>query len=177
MLPARLLDRCPSARVRGTALAQDFALEFSKPSLDRSGKASLVTAEGAAVPGTLFEIDVAQRDALDRHEGAGHGYKRIDDFAVLRMPSREATLASTYVATATDAGLRPFDWYLAVVIAGALHHEMDAQHITALRAQPYIVDVEQRRPARQRAIDAMLATASLTSAACLGLLPPVASCT
>src|ERR1700692_2844193 len=82
MLPARLSARCRSARVVGKGIAQDFALEFSKPSKDNSGKATLVNAQGATVPGVVYEIEAAERDALDRHEGLGSGYRRDDNFVV-----------------------------------------------------------------------------------------------
>lgn len=157
MLPARLLTRCPSARVLSLASAQNFTLEFSKPSIDSSGKATLVPALNSAVPGVLFELASEDREALDLHEGAGHGYMRVDRFAVEMLPANELIHATTYIATATDRRLRPFDWYLAVVIAGAVHHAIGRQHVEMLRACPHTIDCELERPSRLRAMEAMLA--------------------
>jgi len=68
MLPARLLGRCPSGKLVGTGVARAWSLAFSKASKDGSGKATLVTAPNSAVPGVIFEIDLAEREQLDRHE-------------------------------------------------------------------------------------------------------------
>ena len=115
MLPARLLGRCPSAKVVGTGVARAWSLAFSKASKDGSGKATLVAEPNSAVPGVIFEIDLAERELLDRHEGVGSGYRRDDAFAVegITVPT------SSYLGTSLDHTLRPFDWYLATVVAGA----------------------------------------------------------
>lgn len=73
ILPARLLDRCPSVKVVGTGVARAWNLAFSKASKDGSGKANLIVAPNSAVPGVSFEIGLAEREQLDRHEGAGSG--------------------------------------------------------------------------------------------------------
>ncbi len=64
MLPSRLLDRCPSAKPIGVALAANVGLEFSKMSKDGSGKATLAPLVGSTVPGVIFTIDTAERAAL-----------------------------------------------------------------------------------------------------------------
>jgi hypothetical protein len=155
MLPARLSGRCPSARVHAVSFAKDYALEFSKLSTDGSGKATLVQCRGASVPGVLFEIDCREQSALDAHEGAGLGYDRVDDFWVEAAPTGERVCSTTYIATETEIRLQPFDWYLAVVIAGALHHGLDALHITQLRACGHQIDPHASRRTRLQAIEAM----------------------
>lgn len=133
----------------------NFRVEFSKASKDGSGKATLVAAPGASLSGVIFEIDDAERAALDRHEGLGAGYRRDDAFAVEGLIPGSAFLASTYLATSSDAELKPFDWYLATVIAGATHHRMDEAHIAALRSTIFIEDAERDRKTRVAAIRAM----------------------
>lgn len=155
MLPARLVDRCHSTKLIGTGIAANFRLEFSKPSRDGSGKATLVAAPGALVPGVIFEIDDSELTALDRHEGLGLGYRRDDAFMVRGIIPRSAFLTHTYLATSLDAQLKPFDWYLATVIAGAIHHKMDEAHIAALRSTVFIEDSEADRKTRIAAINAM----------------------
>jgi len=157
MLPARLADRCPSARVRGLGLARHYNVEFSKPSRDGSGKATIVRCEGAAVPGVIFEIDARERDALDLHEGAGTGYDRVDDFSVELIPNVEQICVTTYIATARNAELNPFDWYLAAVIAGAMHHHLNAKHLKQLSTSGHVIDLNVSRPTRLRALRAMRA--------------------
>ena len=153
MLPARLINRCASAKLIGTGVAPNFQLGFSKPGKDGSGKAMLVAAPGARLSGVLFEIDVSERAVLDRHEGSG--YRRDDSFCVECTSSGAACLANTYFATKSDAQLKPFDWYLAVVIAGAIHHGMEGASITALKDTPFIEDPEKLRNTRIAAIKAL----------------------
>jgi hypothetical protein len=151
MWPARLLGRCPSARVVGTGVARAWSLAFSKASKDGSGKATLVTDPNSAVPGVIFEIDLAEREQLDRHEGVGHGYRRDDTFAV----EGSSVPTSSYLGTSLDNTLRPFDWYLATVIAGAEYHGLDTAHVAALRGTRFVDDTELGRRTRVEAIEAM----------------------
>ncbi len=157
MLPARLQARCQSARVIGTACAPGFDLEFSKPSKDGSGKATLIEATDITAPGVLFEIDKAERGALDRAEGAGYGYDRADDFAAEITGTGERITATTYIASRADRQLKPFDWYLALVIAGAHHHALGDDHLAKLRRIAHIIDTDHARKSRRQALDALQA--------------------
>jgi hypothetical protein len=84
---------------------------FSKASKDGSGKATLVTAPNSAVPGVIFEIDLAEREQLDRHEGVGSGYRRNDTFAIALREQSDSRSSSTFrsigraLATFTVLGL------------------------------------------------------------------------
>lgn len=155
MLPGRLLDRCPSARPIGEGIARNLALEFSKASKDGSGKATLVAAEGARAPGVIYEIDLAERTELDRHEGLGSGYRRDDALFIEDVARGGTAQTSSYFGTSLDAQLKPFDWYLATVIAGASHHRLDAGHVAALRSTQFVEDTDLDRKTRVAAIEAM----------------------
>ena len=157
MLPQRLIDRCPSARVVSVGTASGHAVRFWKGGMDGSGKATLVTLDGkmdgAGAPGVVYEMDLADRDLLDRHEGPA--YRRDDVFPVERPDTHETVLTSTYIAQALDRNARPFDWYLAILIAGARHHGMDKGYIAALSETPFIEDPDPERRTRAAAIEAM----------------------
>lgn len=155
MLPSRLLDRCPSAKPIGVAVAANVGLEFSKASQDGSGKATLAPLGGSTVPGVIFTIDIAERAALDKHEGLGLGYRRDDAFSVQALNSGEIVETSTYLATSRDPELMPFDWYLATVIAGALHHGIAEDHVSLLRGTAFVEDTDIDRKTRSAAIRAM----------------------
>ena len=158
MLPARLKVRCESARVIGVATAPDHGLEFSKRGyMDHSGKASLISAgyRGVHTPGVLYEITNEDLVKLDRAEGVGHGYNRHDGFPVVIGATGETVKASTYIATLSDDRLRPFDWYLALVIAGALHHALDAAHAEWLQTVTYVIDTDHTRKGRNEALAAL----------------------
>ncbi len=157
MLPARLRARCPSAHVIGAATAAGYDVEFSKRSVDGSGKATLVEAAGTATPGVLFEIGKTDLIALDRAEGASGkvpGYERIEDFSV--SVADEPITATTYIASRTERELKPFDWYLALVIAGVRHHALGDEHMQRLRLIEHLIDDVHGRKSRAEALEALL---------------------
>lgn len=157
MLSSRLIARCNSARVLGAATAKNHTIEFSKPSKDKSGKATLISSLGSDVhtQGVLFEIKTADLQSLDKAEGAGYGYLRNDDFGVVRSGHNEVVTAVTYIANKPQAELRPYDWYLALVIAGALEHELESYHVDNLLTVPYDLDLEINRQSRRDALAAL----------------------
>lgn len=159
MLPARLQARCETARVIGPALAKGFDLEFSKLSIiDGSGKATLLRADDATTPGVVFEIDMCDLTDLDDAEGASGrapGYDRIEDFTA--EANGERITATTYLARKTDPQLRPFDWYLALVIAGAHHHGLGDQHLAKLLAVQHCIDDNDGRETRAAGLAALAA--------------------
>lgn len=157
MLPTRLQRRCASARFVDCAKAAGFDVEFSKVSRDGSGKATLVRAEHAVTLGALFEIADSDRNALDEAEGAGAGYDRDDHFGVELAGTGESMPATTYIATAIDRRLKPYDWYLALVIAGARHHGLDEDYLTRLHAFAHTVDPRDDRGSRLDALAALQA--------------------
>lgn len=156
MLTARLRARCPSARIAGAGAAMGFDLAFSKASKDGSGKATLIAAADAVTPGVLFEIARAELRALDRAEGLGSGYERLDDFTIRHAATGASVSVTTYRATATDHALMPYDWYLALVIAGARRHDLDVGHIDRLLQIQYLVDPDRDRAGRREAMSALL---------------------
>lgn len=154
MLSSRLIARCPSAKVIGIASARHHALKFSKKSIDGSGKATLLECVDAIhTPGVLFEIEEGEREELDKFEGAGKGYDRVDKFGIETI--NETATATTYLASETQSDLIPFDWYLALVIAGALEHELGDEHTDRLRAVAYMPDKNQTRESRIVALEAL----------------------
>lgn len=154
LLPERLLPRCPSARTIGRAKANGFDLDFSKVSKDKSGKATLVEAAGAVTPGALYEIVDDELRSLDKHEGLGSGYYRTTELRVELDGSRELIDAVSYIADDRNAHLQPYDWYLALVIAGARHHGLDAEHLERLDSVQYAIDRDIDRGGRRSALAA-----------------------
>lgn len=135
MLTERLtaIQRCPSAMPRGIAVARGYSLAFTKPSRDLSGKATLTETDGCHQYGVLFEIDDRELSDLDREEGRGNGYERDDLFPVV-LPDGSKINVSTYIASECKSGLNPYDWYLALIVAGAKQHNLPVEQIEALQA-------------------------------------------
>lgn len=157
MLTTRLRPRCPGAMVLGRAVAEGYVLEFSKPSIDGSGKATLREAVARWASGVLFEIPKAELGALDAHEGLGNGYDRNDAFPVRFIGSGKIVQASTYLATSRDSSLLPYDWYLALVIAGAREHGLENDYVAMLRAVACGSDPNSNRGTRAVALEALMA--------------------
>jgi gamma-glutamylcyclotransferase (GGCT)/AIG2-like uncharacterized protein YtfP len=153
MLSARLRARCPTAEARGIASVEGYRLGFCKRGRDGSGKAGFAPcADGARLYGVVYELDEADLSALDRIEGVGLGYDRVDGFTV---QTGSAPLAvATYVADArfVHPVLKPFDWYLRLVLAGALEHGLPDTYVAAIEAVPFLVDPDAGRPGRLEAM-------------------------
>lgn len=139
MLTEWLRDRCPSAQPIGIAIAANHRLVFEKRSIDKSGKATLVRTEGVVTPGVVFEIAEHERPQLDIAEGFKpkkpddpSRYRRDDNFEIQPVGSDSVITATTYLANKPEDGLKPYDWYLTLLIAGSLQHGIDQNHIDFL---------------------------------------------
>ena len=135
----RLQQRTPSACKAGTGFVTGRRLAFHKVSHDGSGKCDIEATTSATekVYGVLFTIARSEKAALDRVEGLGIGY----DEAIFTVHKTDGTevKALAYIATATDPAMRPYEWYKALVVAGAIEHGLPQEHIErirAFRAQP-----------------------------------------
>ena len=124
--PLRLAERTPSCMAIGPARLKGHELRFHKRSLaagDGSGKCdAFATGRPADVlHGAVYLIDLDDQPALDAAEGNGRGYDRV----VRRAETAAGSLAvELYIAQPgwIDPALRPFDWYLELVVTGAAHH-------------------------------------------------------
>ena len=151
MLNARLCRRCPGARFRTIAAAHDHRVLFDKLSEDSSGKANLVPSRGGSrALGAIYDIPAAEVPALDAFEGPG--YARRDDFRVSCLDTHGELETITYVAHKSVGGLKPFDWYLALVLAGMLERDVEPAYVQAIRAIEFDVDPEPARISRLNAV-------------------------
>jgi gamma-glutamylcyclotransferase len=153
MLSSRIQERCPSARALGVAELHGYELKWHKRSQDGSGKCDVVQTSDAhlIVFGVLHEIPLSEKPALDMAEGLGYGYesKNVDvGFkGALRM-------ASIYYATDIDPSLKPYSWYKALVVAGAIEHELPETYIERLVATDAIVDHDREHHNRNAQLSA-----------------------
>ena len=163
MLTARLRARCPGAEPLCVGYAEGYRLAFAKRGRDLSGKGHLVRA-GRRVrqPGVLFAMDAADRDRLDAVEGLGSGYDRHDAFPVRRADDGRRVTAFVYLASDPEPGLVPYDWYLALIVAGAREHRFDRRRVRALLEVARIADAGPALAARDEAF-ALLAAAGASA--------------
>lgn len=159
MLTEWLQARCSSAQAIGIAVAAGHCLKFSKRSKDNSGKATLnkVGELGRKAYGVLFEINNGDLPDLDSVEGKGSGYNRFDNFSVTVLADGKQIQVKIYIASADaiDPDLKPYDWYQALVIQGALQHELPEVYIASLREFVSIADPEPNRKKRKKAINVL----------------------
>lgn len=149
----RLRARVPSAELVGVATLAGHALRFHKPgSRDGSGKCdALPTGQPHdRVLGALYWIDATELAQLDEVEGAGQGYERR---TVTVVTAAEAWCeAQTYIATRTDAHLRPLDWYKEHVLRGARSLGLPAPYLAMIETTAADPDADGERRRRELAI-------------------------
>ena len=140
-------NRCPSARYLANAWADHFTLDFSKIGEDGSGKATLVPSHGKRAHGVIFEIDSSEREPLDEAEP---NYRREDGFEVTVADTGVSKTVVTYIALeeCKNPELKPFDWYLALVVAGAMEHRFPASVIAAYRETTTWIDEDKNRTSK-----------------------------
>lgn len=145
MLTARLRERVPSAAAIGVGQLIGHALRWDKRSWgDGSGKcdAEATGRQDDVVWGVVFELDPADKPALDKAEGLGAGYA---ERTVNILVDGETVAATTYCATDKDPSLRPYHWYKALVIAGAREHGLPPGYRSRLEL---VLTVSDPSPAR-----------------------------
>lgn len=146
----RLTERVPTARFELIARLPEHTLRFHKRSIDGSGKADAYFTGDPEdeVWGTVAHIPDEDRSGLDRAEGAGHGYE-IEEIVVYG-PDGAPQAVFTYVAQASyiEPDLKPYDWYLALVVDGARARALPQDYIERIASIDAVVDPEPFRKSR-----------------------------
>ncbi|MFB6248924.1 MAG: gamma-glutamylcyclotransferase family protein [Salinibacter sp.] len=151
MLTARLRARVPSATPRSTGHVDGYRLRFHKRSQDGSGKCNIVPADDAAVYGVVFDVDAGELDALDEAEQRGRGYERCDVHVRGTSASVKAFAYTAQPAYIDDA-LLPYEWYHALVLAGAREHKLPAPYTARLESIRSYPDPNEARRRKYRAL-------------------------
>jgi len=153
MLTRRLTtaDRAPSARPIGIGYVEGRRLTFDKASEDGSGKCD---AEATGKPtdrvyGVMFEIALTDKAALDKAESLGIGY--VEEQVEVVTCAGYVQL-HTYIAIKKKASLRPYHWYKAIAIAGAVEHGLPSDYVEWLGAVESIEDPNAERRAKHEAL-------------------------
>jgi gamma-glutamylcyclotransferase len=161
LLSRRLRERTPSARVLGRGVLPDHVLRWHMRSNDGSGKCDVRAAEPhtpSLVHGVVYRIASAEKPLLDQAESLGVGYR--DEQVTVQMDGRSVT-AWIYRALRIDATALPYDWYKAVVIAGAHEHGLPDDYRALLHAVPAKTDPDGLRARRHFALVQQAAFGSL----------------
>ena len=111
MYTPRMRERCPSARLVGTATLPGWRTVYDKPSADGSAKLNIRPSAGDEVRGVVYEIADHERAALDAAEP--------------RYTPMDTAHGLAYVYEGEPALAPAADWYVAIVEAGARSHGLD----------------------------------------------------
>ena len=107
----RMVARCPSARIIGTALLEGWRQVYDKPSVDGSAKLNIRADPDGRVLGAVYEIAAAERERLDAAE---------PDYTPLMM-----AVGLTYAYTGEPTSAPPLRWYVDLVENGARSHGLE----------------------------------------------------
>lgn len=153
MLTCRLTarNRAPSAKPIATGFVEGRRLTFDKLSQDGTGKcdAELTGEKTDRVYGVLFEIATSEREALGKAEGLNKGYK---EEMVTVVTATGAAQHMTYIATKKEPALRPYHWYKALTVAGAIEHRLPTEYVEWLRTIESTEDPNPKRRAENEAL-------------------------
>lgn len=144
----RLRARTSSAELIESAALENYRLHFNKRGRDGSGKCNAAPQTASRVYGVVYRISNAQHRILDRAEGLGYtrGYSIVSGLASGR--TRRVFLYRAK-ANSVDDALRPYDWYRALVVAGAEQNGLPAVYIDQLRQVQTRQDSNRRRSRNQ----------------------------
>lgn len=150
--PARLRARVGDVELVATAVLRGARLAFRKVGQDGSAKADVVFAQGTpdTVPGAVYRLTEEQAVVLDGVEGVGRGYERrtVD----VELDGAERRRCFTYLAMPAyvDETLRPFAWYVELVVHGAGYHGFAREYVERLMREPTVSDPDPARAAKER---------------------------
>lgn len=148
--PRRLEARVGSVDEIATVELPGWELRFEKRGGDGSSKANLHACPGSgfAAQAAVFVLSPEQVGRLDEFEGYGCGYETLPFTIDL---NGEQCQSFTYIAPShwLTRNLRPFDWYVDLIVSGARHHGFDQSYVQQIARQPVWVDPDHGRARRE----------------------------
>ncbi len=152
MCTNRLKERVPSAVFNTNAVLPGFTLKFHKRSTrDGSAKCNAFYTGDPSdeIHGVVFEIDEADKPALDEAEGLGNGYSQT----TIQVDTDEGTVEIfAYVAdeNAIDNSLEPYTWYKEFVMGGVREYSLPEAYIRRIESVKAKQDANKKREERNR---------------------------
>jgi hypothetical protein len=148
--PDQMRVRAPGHQVVGMAVLREHRLAFPLYSNDwGGGVASIQPLHGGTVWGMLYEVSEEDLAVLDRYEGfraAGdqHNlYDRLNMTVDVTRPDDGSVprrvRAALYVARPSNPS-PPSRRYLDTILAGARHHHLPEEYVTALANHPVLAE-------------------------------------
>ena len=147
LLSRRLLARTASATKVSNGILRGHELLWHKAASDGSGKCDVCVRSDRSeqVYGVIYRIHASEKSVLDAAETLGIGYNE-------KLASIETDLgpvdAWLYYAIKIDSLAIPYDWYHAMVVAGAREHNFPVSYLKTLEAVPTKPDQDLARATR-----------------------------
>lgn len=146
---AQMCEGCPSAQLIGPALLRGYRLAFtrrSKVTFPGSGVADIVADPELVVWGAVFELSEDDVRALDRREGAGRAYERLEvDVQHWRDGTQHTYRCNTYaVIDKATPEIRPSPEYIRRLVSGAQECDIRVGYVRFLESLAVHGDGEYR---------------------------------
>lgn len=143
--PGWLRRRIPAAVVVGAGALPGHRIAFRKRGRDGAGRSDAWQTGDPAdrLPGALYRLPAGD---LGRLGAAGAGY-HADEVQIETAAGLVAALTWRADADQLAADLRPWDWYLALIVAGAAIHALPADYRRWLASVPVAQDPDRARAA------------------------------
>lgn len=141
----------PSAVAVDIGFVQGRRFTFGKVSRDGSGKCDIEITNNSSnrAYGVLYRVSAKDRENLNQAEGLGIGYSETN---IQVVTAKGTYTAMTYVGSYKEAMLRPYQWYKAFVVAGAIEHGLPAEYIEWLRTFEAQADSNANRRSEREAL-------------------------
>jgi gamma-glutamylcyclotransferase len=148
--PGWLRRRIPDAELAGPGVLQGYSMAFRKRGRDGAARSDAFPSDdpAAALPGALYLLRAPDLGRLDA-AGAGYRATRVEVAGASGVFDAVMLVADpTEIAT----GLVPWEWYVALIRAGAALLDLPAAHRRWLEAVPTTPDPDARRAALAHAV-------------------------
>jgi len=149
--PTRLIERVASARLLAPARLGGHVLKYHKRGACGSGKCNAFYTgdSGDQVLGAVYRLSHHEKDQLDAFEGEGYLCREI---TIEMDQGYETAFAYIAVSHFIDDALQPFEWYRALVTAGARYLAFPERYIANYIRVNTQVDPDRERHTRHVAL-------------------------
>ena len=146
----RMAERIPSAKAVATATVPGYRLRFDKCGQDGSSKANMYYTGSVddAICGAIYSIEADEKPVLDVIEGGAYKTHNL----IVTTDAGDEMRVFAYIAeqSATGSTLRPYSWYLALVLAGARWHDFPNWYCDSIAAIEVVEDDDRERDTLNR---------------------------
>ncbi len=141
LLPSRIQQRLGSIVSIGKAILIDHQLNFSKVSIDGSGKCSIWSFAGQSVYGVVYDLALESKNLLDEIEGVGKGYESV----MYDISGYGECFAYVAQAPYIDNNVAPYEWYKQLVLEGCRFHSFPSEYIRMVESFDSVPDHNEHR--------------------------------